>query len=65
MSLALAYPTSRFEPAALIDLNARAERERLSASAIQGFFRLAAQWRIKDEDATSCWVACPAARFTS
>ena len=51
MSVALAYPTSRFEPATLVDLNARPERERLSASAIKGFFRLGAKWRIKDEDA--------------
>ncbi|HAV35753.1 MAG TPA: DUF2384 domain-containing protein, partial [Massilia sp.] len=29
MSLAYAYPTSRFEPAVLVDLNSRAERERL------------------------------------
>ncbi len=51
MNLAYAYPASRFEPAALVDLNARAERERLSKSALQGFFNLATAWRLRDEDA--------------
>ena len=51
MNLAYAYPASRFEPAALVDLNARAERARLSKSALQGFFNLATAWRLRDEDA--------------
>ena len=51
MNLAYAYPASRFEPATLVDLNARAERERLSKSALQGFFNLASAWRLRDEDA--------------
>ena len=51
MNVAYAYPASRFEPAALVDLNARAERERLSKSALQGFFNLATAWRLRDEDA--------------
>ncbi|MEF8754368.1 MAG: antitoxin Xre-like helix-turn-helix domain-containing protein [Accumulibacter sp.] len=51
MNVAYAYPASRFEPAALVDLNSRAERERLSKSALQGFFNLAAAWRLRDEDA--------------
>lgn len=51
MSLAYAYPKSRFEPATLVDLNARAERERLSQSALKGFFRLAAAWKLRDDDA--------------
>ncbi|TLD45823.1 MAG: hypothetical protein FAZ92_01899 [Accumulibacter sp.] len=51
MNLAYAYPASRFEPAALVDLNSRAERERLSKSALQGFFNLAAAWRLRDDDA--------------
>ncbi len=51
MSLAYAYPKSRFEPAVLVDLNSRAERERLSKSALKGFFRLAAAWQLRDEDA--------------
>jgi hypothetical protein len=51
MSFAYAYPKSRFEPAVLIDLSARSERERLSESALKGFFRLAGAWQIRDEDA--------------
>ena len=51
MSLAYAYPKSRFEPAMLVDLNSRAERERLSRSALTGFFRLAAAWQVRDDDA--------------
>lgn len=51
MSLAYAYPKSRFEPAVLVDLNARPERERLSRSALLGFFRLAAAWKVRDDDA--------------
>ena len=53
MSAAYAYPKSRFEPAALVDLNAKAERERLSRSALKGFFLLAAAWKLRDEDAVS------------
>jgi len=46
-----AYPKSRFEPALLVDLNAKAERERLSRSALTGFFKLAAAWQLRDDDA--------------
>ncbi|MDM5180894.1 DUF2384 domain-containing protein [Massilia sp. CCM 8695] len=51
MNLAFAYPKSRFEPAVLIDLNARTERERLSKSALKGFFALMTAWKLRDEDA--------------
>ena len=51
MSLAYSYPKSRFEPATLVDLNSRAERERLSRSALKGFFKLAASWQVRDDDA--------------
>ncbi len=51
MSLAYSYPKSRFEPAVLIDLNSRAERERLSRSALMGFFKLAGAWNVRDDDA--------------
>jgi len=51
MSLAYAYPKSRFETAVLVDLNDKAERERLTASALKGLFRLAAAWQVRDEDA--------------
>jgi hypothetical protein len=51
MSLAYSYPKSRFEPAVLVDLNSRTERERLSRSALMGFFKLAAAWQVRDDDA--------------
>jgi hypothetical protein len=50
-STVLRYPATRFEPAAPVDLGARAERERLSASALKGFFNIASQWSLKDEEA--------------
>ena len=46
-----AYPSSRFEPATLVDLNSRLERERLSRSALVGFFRIVEHWKLRDEDA--------------
>ncbi|MET0266054.1 MAG: antitoxin Xre/MbcA/ParS toxin-binding domain-containing protein [Duganella sp.] len=51
MHLTYAYPRSRFEPNVLVDLNAKAERERLSPSALKGFFKLVAAWKVRDEDA--------------
>jgi hypothetical protein len=51
MHLNYAYPKSRFEPTVLVDLNSKAERERLSQSALKGFFKLAATWGLRDEDA--------------
>jgi hypothetical protein len=47
----LTYPASRFEPTPLIDLSSREERQRLSRSALLGFFRLADRWKLRDEDA--------------
>ncbi|WP_020652109.1 antitoxin Xre/MbcA/ParS toxin-binding domain-containing protein [Massilia niastensis] len=51
MSLAYSYPKSRFEPAVLVDLNSKSERERLSHAALKGFFKLAAAWQLRDDDA--------------
>ncbi|NGM88436.1 DUF2384 domain-containing protein [Parapusillimonas sp. SGNA-6] len=51
MSLAYAYPSSRYEPAVLVDLNDRSAREHLSKSALKGFFKLAKAWNLKDEQA--------------
>lgn len=51
MLSAYAYPKSRFESAVLVDLNAKPERERLSRSALKGFFRLTGKWGVRDEDA--------------
>ena len=46
-----AYPATRYDPAPLIDLTSRPERERLSASALKAFFNLMNRWAIRDEDA--------------
>lgn len=51
MTLAYTYPRSRFEQAIFVDLNAKSERERLSKSALNGFFRLAEAWKLRDEEA--------------
>ena len=45
-----AYPASRYDPSPLVDLSRKAERERLSASAIKAFLALAHRWRLRDED---------------
>jgi len=46
---ALAYPATRFEPTGVTDLSSKMERERLSASALKGFFNLASKWGLKDD----------------
>ena len=50
-AIPFAYPASRFDPAPLVDLNSKAERERLSRSALRGFFRIVERWKLRDEDA--------------
>jgi hypothetical protein len=47
----LTYPESRYEPSPLVDLNSRAERERLSASGLKAFFNIMERWQVRDEDA--------------
>ena len=49
--MALAYPSSSFDNPAPADLSSKAERERLSRSALRGFFRIVERWKIRDEDA--------------
>ncbi len=46
-----AYPASRFEPPAFVDLSARSERERLSPAALRGFFAIADRWKLRDDEA--------------
>lgn len=48
-----AYPVTRYDPAPVIDLISRSERERLSTSALKAFFNLIGRWSIRDEDARS------------
>ena len=50
MPAASAYPATRSEPAPLIDLNAKSERERLSPAAMRTFFNIMDRWEIRDED---------------
>ncbi|MDQ6676518.1 MAG: MbcA/ParS/Xre antitoxin family protein [Acidobacteriota bacterium] len=45
------YPFTAYDPAPLIDLTLRSERERLSPSALKAFFNMAGRWNIRDEDA--------------
>lgn len=47
----LAYPSTRYDPAPLIDLNSKTERERLSGSALRVFFNIMDRWAVRDEDA--------------
>ena len=47
----LAYPTSRYGPEPLADLQSRAAREKLSPSAVKAFFRILEHWRVPDEAA--------------
>jgi hypothetical protein len=51
MPPAPAYPATRYEPSPLVDLSAKAERERLSPSAIKAFLNIMAKWEVRDEDA--------------
>jgi Protein of unknown function (DUF2384) len=51
MALAPAYPTTRYEASPLVDLSAKAERERLSPSGIKAFLNIMETWGVRDEDA--------------
>lgn len=46
-----AYPLTRYTPSAVADLSSKAERERLSPSALKAFFNIADRWGLRDEDA--------------
>lgn len=46
-----AYPATRYGPVPLADLTSKADRERLSPSALKAFFKIAERWDIRDEDA--------------
>ncbi len=51
MALQPEYPATRYEPSPLVDLTTKAERERLSPSAVRAFFNIIARWGVRDEDA--------------
>jgi hypothetical protein len=46
-----AYPETRYTPVQPVNLASKDERARLSVSALKAFFRLAARWDLRDEDA--------------
>jgi hypothetical protein len=48
---AYSYPATRYDPSPLVDLGSRAERERLSGTALKTFFKLMDRWEVRDEDA--------------
>jgi len=45
------YPNTSHGPVTLVDLTSKAERERLSPGALQGFFNIMDRWGVRDEDA--------------
>jgi hypothetical protein len=45
------YPATRYAPSPLVDLSSKAERERLSRSALRAFFNITEKWQVRDEDA--------------
>jgi hypothetical protein len=47
----ISYPTSQYDPAPLVDLNSKAQRERLSPGALRAFFNIMERWGVRDEDA--------------
>lgn len=47
------FPRTSQGPSALVDLTSKAERERLSPSALKGFFNIVERWSVRDEDARS------------
>jgi hypothetical protein len=51
MSLPQHYPATRYAPSPLVDLSSKAERERLSRSALKAFFNIMEKWQVRDEDA--------------
>lgn len=51
MNPAFAYPNSEYAIPTPVDLSRKEERERLSKAALKGFFKLAAAWKLRDDDA--------------
>ena len=51
MPAAAVYPATRYEASPLVDLNEKAERERVSPAAIRTFFNIMDRWQVRDEDA--------------
>jgi len=63
MKLAPSYPATRYEPSPCFDLSAKAERERLSPSAIKAFLNIVEKWGVRDEDARTLLGGISNGRF--
>jgi len=53
------YPHTSQVPVTLVDLTSKAERERLSPSALKGFFNIMDRWSVRDEDARALLGGLP------
>lgn len=51
MEAQLQYPSGRYQPRPLPNLQDKAERKRLSAGALRGFFNLVERWQLRDDAA--------------
>jgi hypothetical protein len=51
MAVQLSYPATCYDPAPLIELSRKDERERLSPSAVKAFLNIMERWEVRDEDA--------------
>jgi len=63
VSSAPAYPATHYEASPVVDLSAKAERERLSPSAIKAFLNIMAAWGVRDEDARALLGGTSNGRF--
>ena len=63
MAIPRSYPATRFEPSPLVDLADKAERERLSASAVKTFLNIMQKWQVRDEDARALLGGMSNGRF--
>ena len=57
------YPGTRYDPAPLVDLSIKDERERLSRSGLRAFFNIVDHWSIRDEDARQLLGGIAASTF--
>jgi len=56
-------PRTRYAVPPLIDLSAKAERARLSPSAVKAFFNIMEKWRVKDSDAMALMGGVSSGKF--
>jgi len=56
-------PASRYAAPPLVDLSVKAERDRLSPSAVKGFLNIMARWGVRDVDAKALLGGVSNGRF--